>query len=417
MPKDWSGEWTLLDFFNESFEGGMYPPLQSLIDSQLEYSKHILSKPKNLLSRTFSPLSVRGRVYPLELKLVGTSDNEACCGFYQEIYNTPWKAQDLFAWFKNSKLGISARIDEVDQANKSRPASEFGLMGSQNHGRPFRSEYDLKLSHYLAAAEKLSAADPIELRAARFLSPLNICLTPKTKRKERGYVHTIVNGPLKRLFKNDLGETDYYLHILHALLVDKVIAHPRGIEAYQAYIQICRPPFILNEQMLANAKAEAKDIVVRFERPQGQVDVVKSSNSSRQTNGVLQIGHLYTKNQVKDVLGGTIQKAINTKDGRPTWAAFTCGKGYNPEGPGILGIHGGEGRESGILSWIKTGAVPFFFNDGNNKGKFEFMGNADVEILFRGAEAQSYARARNYPTPEKIEFIVSVTLSEETEID
>jgi hypothetical protein len=416
MATNWSGEWTLLDFFNKSFNEGMYPPPQHLIDSQIDFSKHILSKPKNLLSRTFSPLSVRGRVYPLELKLVATSDNEACCGFYQEIYKTPWKAQDLFTWFKNSKIGISARIDESDHTNKSKLASEFGLIGTQNHGNPFRSEHDLKLSHYLAAAEKLSATDPIELRAARFLSPLNICLTPKTRRKERGYVHTVLNGPLKRLFKNDLGETDYYLHILHALLVDKVIAHPRGIEAYQAYIQICRPPFILNEEMIKNAKDQARDIVIRFERPQAQLDDVKIPIPSKQ-NGVLRIGSLYTKNEVKDVLGGTIQKAINTKDGRATWAAFTCGKGYNPEGPGILGIHGGEGRESGILSWLKTGAVPFFFNDGNNKGKFEFMGSANLEIICRSAEAQSYARARNYPTPEEIEFIVSVTLSEESEID
>lgn len=425
---DWTGDWTLLDLFNKTFDQGMYPSINNLIESQINYVDHIRSKPSKVFARNYSELPTRGRVYSYHNRLIGTSDNEACCGFYQEIYRASWLKQDLFDFFIKNNIAVSARIDE-DAESLNPPsvgASAHMLRGGPNSGNPFRSINDLKLSHYLAAAEGIVSTESIEVRAARFLSPLNICLTPKTKKKSSGYIHKIIQGPIKKLNRNDIGETTHYLNILHALLIEKIISAPSGVKAYQEYFNLCSAPFLIDVEFIKKAKLAAAGIVINFSRPPA-ISGVSSARKTTQSKAIsavinsvtktpqgkigFQIGCAYTTEQIKNVLGGTIYQALSSKGGTAIRAQFNCGKGFNPEGPEILGIHKGPKREQAVLDWLKTGAIPYFFRNGAI-GPFEYLGMATAEISFKGKAARDYCIGRNYPDPNKVELILNISFED-----
>lgn len=424
---DWNGEWTLLDFFNKTIESGMYPDLRVMIDSQIDLVRHLRTRPKSLLVRGFKQFRSRAYIYQMGQREIAISDNEACCGFYQELYQRQWQPTDLLNWFKEKRLAISGGTDEIPPVAgyPSTHAADRDFVITRNSGDPFRSKYGLKLSHYLPAADKLSSSEALDLRAGRLLSPFNICLTPKTMRSlSSGYTHSIIQGPIPRLFRNDIGETDYYMSILHTLLMERVYAQDSGSSAYQEYYTLCSAPYTLTQMHFDRCRASASDIRVRFTSPTSDLGTSASSPSSAQghriaianqqdlpnTPGGFVVGHTYALDEIRQVLGGSPMPAINRGGGQPTWAKFNCGRSYNPEGPGILGIHVGAGREAAALAWARTGVkIPFFFRTGN-VGGFDYLGLASAHLVYQGVDAQNYARINSYPTPGQVALILAVVL-------
>lgn len=170
-----------------------------------------------------------------------TSDNEGCSSFYESIHAAIYPTRDLFDYFIAKRLKLAFKVNEpcTNGAFPSQGAVNLGFQRGLNAGHPFRSEGDLKLSHYLASAEGVVNV-AAKNRCGRFLSPFNIILTPKTLRRNKkgrysGYKHSIVSGPIASLVRNDIGETPEILKILHCLFRHWILKHKNGAAAYNAY--------------------------------------------------------------------------------------------------------------------------------------------------------------------------------------
>lgn len=308
---NWEGEYTLFDFFEKT--KNLYPPTSNILKTQLNLFNYLATSPDKLIVRKFSSLT-RGRVYTLDNKLVATSDNEGCCGFYQSLYDQYWKEGDLFEFFIENNHNLSWKIDEDCSSNvASVGASAYGLRGGGNPGRPFRSEYDFKLSHFLPAADKLPIETDIFIRTARFLSPLNIILTPKTKRKDTGYIHTIIHGKIKKLENNDIGETQHYLEILHVLQINHLINQdPSFKNVYIKYCQMCgiKPLDFSNIEKIIS---ESKATIVKFTKPmikQSEMGQLLCREDTTSTENVI---HPSTFQETSNTLQGNIMSHYMTE--------------------------------------------------------------------------------------------------------
>ena len=158
-------------------------------------------------------------------------------------------------------------------------ASDYGFIQGQNKGFPFRSLCNLKLSHFHAAAENIDKDVSPFVRSAKFLSPLNIVLTPKRNRENSGFIHTIVQGPLIKLVKNDLGETPEYMDLLHYMFITEVLKYNKGLEAYEKYCEMTDSPLTYSSNDLFKVKLVLQNTVIRFTKPNILIPIFEDKKS------------------------------------------------------------------------------------------------------------------------------------------
>lgn len=244
---DWTGTYSIEEFFAKTMQLKSYPDFQRLIHSQIAFAKHMSETSDNYIIRAYKEFT-RARVYKRGNSTFASSDNEACASLYEHIYHraTTTFGRDLFQFFIDNRLYLSFQTkDNYNKAFHVQTAKEAGFRIGGAAGKPFRQQHHLKLSHYLDAAENLVTDESISRRCAIFLSPLNIVLTPKTSRRGpngtySGFKHKAWKNDIEiSLFKNDVGETPDIRNILHALLINQIHNEPEGKAAYMAYCKLC----------------------------------------------------------------------------------------------------------------------------------------------------------------------------------
>ena len=279
-----------------------YPPLENLISSQIDFyswwkdssTKFIIRHSKH--HHKFKVVDDEGCTY-------FSSDNEACVSFYESIFKSPISIKDdLFQFFKENQLKVGIKVDK-----------ELGFKTGMANGICRKNE--LKLSHYLDAANSLTTEDSIKKRSAIYLSPLNIFLTPNPNRFEH-----FING--KSLY--DLGEDNYIKEQLHSCLILDIISKEDGEIAYRQYCKMCELDF--EEQMKKISSIKADSIQIEFKRKHKRSDKteIKQVNSlieisSIKTEDVLTKGIVSKRNFIlkKNYEGSGLNIQVVNKDGIP----------------------------------------------------------------------------------------------------
>ena len=227
---DWSGIYIPRSLHLTLNKLGCYPSIPNLIESQINFYKWWEKSRDNFIIR-------KNKDYPFLIESVKNnvrfiaSDNEACASFYQFIYDKPIVIKkDLFGFFKQNQLKVGIPKSEYPQQKIT--INKLGLKNGMSRG--IRQDFDLKLSHYLDAAKMLTHSDNIKKRAAIYLSPFNIFLTPNP-RKFQHYL----NG--KNIY--DVGENNMIKEHLHSHLIKDVLAIENGRHAYKLYCNMCEINF------------------------------------------------------------------------------------------------------------------------------------------------------------------------------
>ena len=248
---DWSGKYTPQNFHLTLKKLGCYPSIPNLIESQINFYKWWENSKDNYIIR-------KNKDYPFLIESVTNnvrcigSDNEACASFYQFIYDKPILIKnDLLGFFRKNQLEVGIPKSKYPQQKIT--INKLGLKGSMSRG--IRQDFDLKLSHYVDAAKMLTPLDNIKKRAAIYLSPFNIFLTPNPKK----FIHYI-NG------KNigDLGENNIIKEHLHSHLIKDILAIENGIDAYNLYCNMCEINF--DEQFEKIFSIKEGTILLEFEK-------------------------------------------------------------------------------------------------------------------------------------------------------
>lgn len=231
-----------VSFYKYLKEEGCYPSLQNLISSQIDlfnwwkgsYTNYIIRHSKH--HKKFKVINENGTTY-------FSSDNEACASFYEQIFKTPIRIKgDLFQFFKENQLKVGIKVEK-----------SLGFKAGMANGICRRNE--LKLSHYMDAANNLSIKDSIKKRSAIYLSPLNIFLTPNPNK-----FHHYING--QSLY--DLGEDSHMKEHLHSCLIQDLLTLQDGELAYKLYCEMCDLDF--EEQLQKIATIERYPIQFGFKR-------------------------------------------------------------------------------------------------------------------------------------------------------
>lgn len=232
MLHDWSGTYSIHSFHQELLDRGCYPPIENLIESQINFFHWWYSADSGFIIRH----SREHKKFELSV-LNGTeyfsSDNEACASFYESIFRKSIEIPTtLFDLFKENKFKVGIKVDK-----------SLGFTTGMSNG-PCRQS-GLKLSHFIDAAKNLNVFDGPKKRCAIYLSPLNIFLTPKPLTNNGiGYSHCINEYGL-----HDIGEDDRIKALLHGLLINHILTFKNGPKAVQFYCQMCEIDFksIVNE--------------------------------------------------------------------------------------------------------------------------------------------------------------------------
>ena len=221
---------------------GCYPLLKNLISSQIDFYHWWKDSHTNFIIRhsryhqKFMVVDDAGCTY-------FSSDNEACVSFYESIFQSPIRIKnDLFRFFKENQLKVGIKVDK-----------KLGFKTGMANGNCRNNE--LKLSHYLDAANSLTKEDSIKKRSAIYLSPLNIFLTPNPNRFDH-----FIDG--KSLY--DLGEDDLIKEHLHSCLILDIISKEDGELAYRLYCEMCELDF--EEQMKKISSITRDSIQIEFKR-------------------------------------------------------------------------------------------------------------------------------------------------------
>ena len=283
-------------------EQGCYPPLENLISSQIDfyhwwkdsYTNFIIRHSKH--HQKFKVVEDSGCTY-------FSSDNEACVSFYESIFKRPISIKDdLFQFFKDNQLKVGIKVDK-----------DLGFKTGMANGICRKNE--LKLSHYLDAANSLTKEDSIKKRSAIYLSPLNIFLTPNPNRFEH-----FING--KSLY--DLGEDNHIKEQLHSCLIQDIISKEDGELAYRQYCKMCELDF--EEQMKKISSIKGDSIQIQFKRKHKRSNQTKIKQvnslieiSSIKTEDVLTKGIVSKRNFIlkKNYEGRGLNIQVVNKDGIP----------------------------------------------------------------------------------------------------
>lgn len=293
---------TPLSYHQYLKEQGCYPFLENLISSQIDLFHWWKDSSTNFIIRhskhhhKFKVVNESGCTY-------FSSDNEACVSFYESIFKNPVSIKDdLFQFFKKNKLKVGIKVDK-----------ELGFKTGMTNGICRKNE--LKLSHYLDAANSLTTEDSIKKRSAIYLSPLNIFLTPNPNR----FQHTI-DG--KSIY--DLGEDSLTKDHLHSCLVQDIISKKDGELAYRLYCKMCELDF--EEQMKKISSLKGNPIQFEFNRKHKRsnktsikpVNYLTEKSSTRAE--VVSASVVVTKRNFilkKNYVGSGLNIQIVSKDGIP----------------------------------------------------------------------------------------------------
>lgn len=293
---------TPLSYHQYLKEERCYPSLENLISSQIDFFNWWKDSTTNFIIRhsknhqKFKIVNDAGCTY-------FSSDNEACVSFYESTFQNPIKIKDdLFRFFKEKQLKVGIKVDKT-----------LGFKTGMANGICRKNE--LKLSHYLDAANSLTTVDSIKKRSAIYLSPLNIFLTPNPNRFEH-----FING--KSLY--DLGEYDPLKEQLHSCLIQDIISKEDGELAYRLYCEMCELDF--EEQMEKVSSMNKNSIQIEFKRKHKrsnqtktkQVNSIKETSSNK-TEDVLTKGIVSKRNFIlkKNYVGSGLNIQIVNKDGIP----------------------------------------------------------------------------------------------------
>jgi len=215
------GRYTPYKFHSLLKENECYPSLENLISSQINFynwwkksnSGFIIRHSK--IHKKFKLLTSQGVTY-------FSSDNEACVSLYESIFDKPINIQsDLFDFFKSNNLKVGIKVGK-----------SLGFKTGMANG--ICRKYQLKLSHYIDAAKDLDLNDSIKKRAAIYLSPLNIFLTPNPNK----FQHHLND---KNIY--DVGENNIIKEHLHSHLIKDILATENGRYAYKLYCNMCEINF------------------------------------------------------------------------------------------------------------------------------------------------------------------------------
>lgn len=240
----WQGVYSPEEFYEKTISLKSYPSFKNLISMQLDFFEWWKNANTDFIIRGYKRYP-RARIYKNNNERFLSSDNEACVSFYTYTYDKGgYNFQgDLFRFYKKQRLQVSFPVDKkklYDEESFISNAKDENFKIGGATGIPFRENHELKLSHYVDAADNLSTKTTAKKRCGIFLSPLNIILTPKTKRKFSGYIHTLKKEEQKiGLTRNDIGETRETLNILHSYLIRDIINQVDGEKAYRSYCEIC----------------------------------------------------------------------------------------------------------------------------------------------------------------------------------
>lgn len=284
------------------YDKGCYPSLENLISSQINFyhwwkdssTNYIIRHSKN--HQKFKIVNEAGCTY-------FSSDNEACVSFYESIFKSPISIKDdLFRFFKENQLKVGIKVDK-----------DLGFKTGMANGICRKNE--LKLSHYLDAANSLTTEDSIKKRSAIYLSPLNIFLTPNPNR----FQHFLND---KSLY--DLGEDNLIKEYLHSCLILDIISKEDGELAYRLYCKMCELDF--EEQMEKVSSMKRNSIQIQFKRKHKRSNQtkIKQVNSIKETSSI-KTEDVLTKEIVskrnfilkKNYVGSGLNIQIVNKDGIP----------------------------------------------------------------------------------------------------
>lgn len=293
---------TPLSYHDYLKEQGCYPSLSNLISSQINFFHWWKDSSTNFI--------IRHSKQHQKFKMVDnadctyfSSDNEACVSFYESIFQNPVKIKDnLFQFFKENQLRVGIKVDK-----------ELGFKTGMANGICRKNE--LKLSHYIDAANSLTTEDSIKKRSAIYLSPLNIFLTPNPRRFEH-----LVNG--KSIY--DLGEDELIKEHIHSCLIQDMISKEDGELAYRLYCTMCELDF--EEQMKKIYSIKRNSIQIEFKRKQktGNKAEIKKFNFLKETSpvkieGVLTKEIIFKRNFIlkKNYEGKGLNIQVANMDGIP----------------------------------------------------------------------------------------------------
>lgn len=293
---DWSGKYTLEEYYKKTVALNCYPSFNNLIEMQLKFYDWWSNSENGFIIRAYKK-HPRARIYKTsDGTLFVSSDNEACCSFYEYTYHNGAYHfnKDLFDMFIDNKMFISFPIQKEKLYDKDfyiLKAKDYSFRMGGAIGNPFRSEHQLKLSHYQDAAYNLNKKDSVKKRCGIFLSPLNIILTPKKKRKHSGFLHKLrKDGTNVGLYQNDVGETKIFKDYLHSFLVRDLLRNDKGIKAYLVYCAMSDLDYDNQVGMIEQNIKEADKYEVEFVKASNKyfdlTDCVKQPRSSKKTSNM-----------------------------------------------------------------------------------------------------------------------------------
>lgn len=282
---DWSGKYSPEEFYRKTISLQCYPSFKHLIEMQLSFYQWWIQADSGFIIRGYQDFP-RARIYKMPNGTVfASSDNEACVSFYEYTYHNGGNpfVNGLFGLFQKERLFLSYPIQKDKSYNSELFISDASLspfrMGGAT-GDPFRSVHQLKLSHYLEAAENLHFKVSPKHRCGVFLSPLNVVLTPKTPRIQgnnaSGFYHGLKkDGGRFSLYKKDVGETRVVLEILHAFLIRDLLEIDNGLLAYKAYCDMCQLDFQKQIALIPTLIHQSRDYQFDFDKASKRAENVR----------------------------------------------------------------------------------------------------------------------------------------------